>query len=381
MHDAPRTLVVFSGGGTGGHLYPALALADALVRVRPDVRPFFIGASRGVEADILPRRRAEHALLPVEGFPRGGGLAGLRALPRLGVSLLRVADLFQALRPEAVVVTGGYAGGPAGMVAGLQRIPLVLQEQNAVPGVTTRLLSLWARRVHVAFPEAVAHMPALARKRAVVSGNPVRPAATVDQSRARAVFGLPTGGLILLVVGGSQGSAALNRTVLDALLRVHRGELSRPEGLSLLWSTGPRHHADVAAGLAAAGAPEWVKAVPYIHDMDQALAAADVAVSRSGAMATAELLNQGLPAILVPLPTAAADHQARNAEALAAAGAAVMAPEEGLTGGALWAHVERLTADDHLRARMGRAALERACPQAASDIAEDIARLLPRRAA
>lgn len=376
-----RTPVVFSGGGTGGHLYPALALADALVALRPDVRPFFVGAARGVEADILPRRGAEHALLPVEGFPRGGGLAGLRALPRLGVSLLAVADLFQSLRPEAVVVTGGYAGGPAGIVAGVQGVPLVLQEQNAVPGVTTRLLSLWAAQVHVAFPEAVDRLPSLARRRAHLSGNPVRPVAALDRGGARSAFGLPTEGPVALVVGGSQGSVALNRTLMEAVEGVGAGLLSRPEGLSVLWSTGPRHHQGVATSLAAAGNPAWVRAVPYIHDMEAALAAADLAVSRAGAMATAELLNHGLPAVLVPLPTAAADHQARNAEALARAGAAVVAPEAGLSGAGLWGHMTALMVDPGALARMGEAARRLARPAAAAEIAAHIARLLPRWAA
>lgn len=380
MHDPARTVVVFSGGGTGGHLYPALALADALVALRPDVRPYFVGATRGVEARILPDLGREHLLLPVEGFQRGAGLGGLRALPVLGVSLLRTLDLFQALRPEAVVVTGGYAGGPAGMVAGVLGTPLVLQEQNAVPGVTTRLLSRWAAQVHVAFPEALAALPAGARRRATLSGNPVRPTSRVGRAGARAAFALPQDGPVALVVGGSQGSVALNRVVLEAVRGVVEGELARPSDLTLLWSTGSRHHEGIAAELAALGAPAWVSAVPYIHDMPAALTAADLAVSRAGAMATAELLNHGLPSILVPLPTAAADHQSRNAEALADAGAAVVLPEAGLTGAALWGRVAELCAQDELRGRMGEAALLRARPSAAADIALSIAALLPRGA-
>ncbi|MDP2955786.1 MAG: undecaprenyldiphospho-muramoylpentapeptide beta-N-acetylglucosaminyltransferase [Longimicrobiales bacterium] len=381
MHDQARTRVIFSGGGTGGHLYPALALADALVELRPDVRPFFVGASRGVEADILPARGAEHALLPVEGFARTGALAGARALPRLAVSLLRVADLFRALRPEAVVVTGGYAGGPAGIVAGLQRTPLVLQEQNAVPGVTTRLLSRWADQIHVAFPEALGRLPRRARAHAMVSGNPVRRVPDVDPTRARAAFGLPAEGLTLLVVGGSQGSRALNRALLEAVRQVQDGRLPRAEGLTVLWSTGPLHHGEVSDELTHAGAPAWVRAVPYIHDMPSALVAADLALSRAGAMATAELLNHGLPAILVPLPTAAADHQTRNAAALAAAGAAVVVPEAGLDGASLWGHVMRVSGDAALRAAMTAAAAARARPHAAQEIAAHIASLLPGRAA
>ena len=381
MSSSSPVLVVFSGGGTGGHLYPAMALADALVALRPDVHPFFVGASRGVEADILPRRGADHVLLPVEGFARGRGLAALGALPRLGASLMQVAELFQRLRPQAVVVTGGYAGGPAGIVAGMQRVPLVLQEQNAVPGVTTRLLSRWARQIHVAFPEAADRIPAVARGKVRISGNPIRELQAVDGHQARVAFGLPAEGLVVLVVGGSQGSVALNRTVLGALEGVARGDFRRPESLCVLWSTGPRHHPQVADALAGLGSPAWVRAVPYIHDMEAALAVADLAVSRAGAMATAELLNHGVPAILVPLPTAAADHQTRNALALAAAGAAVVAPEDGLSGGALWRQVERLAGDEDTRAAMADAARSRAHPHAAREIAGEIAHLLPRRAA
>lgn len=279
------------------------------------------------------------------------------------------------------MVTGGYAGGPAGIVAGIQRVPLVLQEQNAVPGVTTRLLSRWARQIHVAFPEAQGRLPRTARARVSMSGNPVRPAGSRSAAEARAAFGLPSAGLILLVVGGSQGAVALNRTLLDAVAAVARGELDRPDGLSVLWSTGPRHHDAVMTALAEAGMPGWVHAVPYIHDMPSALAAADLAVSRAGAMATAELLIHGLPAILVPLPTAAADHQTKNAEALAEAGAALVASEAGLTGAGLWTHVTRLAGDTARRQEMAAAALERGRPNAAAEIAAHIADLLPGRAA
>lgn len=376
MHETRRPVVVFSGGGTGGHLYPALALADALVEARPDTRVYFIGASRGVEAHILPARDVEHALLPVEGFQRGKGLAGLRALPALAPSLVRVLGLLRSIQAELVVVTGGYAGGPAGIGAGILGIPLALQEQNAVPGVTTRLLSRWAHQVHVAFPEAVARLPRSVRNRVRITGNPVRPAPSIDAAGARTAFGVPADGTVLLAVGGSQGSAALNRVLMEAVEGVERGALSRTPELLLLWSTGPRHHARVTAALEAVGSPSWVLALPYIDDMPAALTAADVAVSRAGAMSTAELLNHGLPSILVPLPTAAADHQTRNAEALAAAGAALVLPEAGLTGAALWARLVGLVADDAARARMSAAARARAYPSAATEIASDLLDLL-----
>jgi UDP-N-acetylglucosamine--N-acetylmuramyl-(pentapeptide) pyrophosphoryl-undecaprenol N-acetylglucosamine transferase len=377
VHDHTRPVVVFAGGGTGGHLYPALALADELGRLRPDVRAFFVGATRGVEARVLPSLGVEHELLPVEGIARGSRLGALRAIPAFAASLLRMAELLQRLRPAVVVVTGGYAAAPAGIAAGVARIPVVVQEQNAVPGVTSRMIARWARRVHVAFPEAIGKLPARATAKTELSGNPIRAAGAAPRHETRAVFDVPEGCPVMLVTGGSQGSVAVNRVVLEALEAVVSGSLDRPEGLHLLWATGPANFDGVSGGLERLGAPAWVHAVPYLDDMPSAMAAVDFAVSRAGAMSTAELLNHGLPAILIPLPTAASNHQAHNAESLAAASAAVVAPEADLTGTALWAHVERLATDHELRSRMASAARGLARPNAATEIASDIARLLP----
>lgn len=377
MHEIRGPLVVFSGGGTGGHLYPALAVADALRRHRPDVRIVFVGASRGVEARVLPERGEDHLLLPVEGFHRGGGWRNWAVLPRLAGSLVRIAGALRRLRPEVVVVTGGYACGPAGLVAALLRVPLVVQEQNSMPGLTTRVLSRWASQIHVAFPEAVDRLPVGARGRAHCTGNPVRSIGEVSPENAKGRLGFAREAFVVLVVGGSQGSAALNRVVLDAVRAVVRGEALRPARLQVLWSTGPAHHDGIQVALEGLGHPDWVRAVPYIDEMPTALASADLAISRAGAMATAELLTHGLPSILVPLPTAAADHQLRNARALEGAGAALVLEEAGLTGPALWTTITDLVTDEVARLRMSRAALTRARPGAADEIALAIATLLP----
>jgi len=368
-----RVVVLFAGGGTGGHLYPALALADALTELRPDVRPVFAGASRGIEARVLPQRGLEHFLLPVRGVARGVPFwKNLGVLPALLSSLATVRTWVRTERPSAVVVTGGYAGGPAGLVAALSGTPLVLQEQNAVPGATTRVLSRWAEQVHVAYPEAGAGLPASARSVVRVSGNPIRPPVPLDPSSAREALGLAVDRPTVLVVGGSQGSQALNTATLDAV----RATDSDP-GYQLLWSTGPRHIDVVRRALEEIGSPRWVHATPYIDDMPSALAAADVAISRAGAMATSELLAWGVPAILVPLPTAAAGHQERNAEALAEAGCAIHAPQAQLEGVALDAEVRALLRDPDRRERMRAAARARAFPHAARAIASEIATLLP----
>jgi UDP-N-acetylglucosamine--N-acetylmuramyl-(pentapeptide) pyrophosphoryl-undecaprenol N-acetylglucosamine transferase len=188
VHDGP--VVVFSGGGTGGHLYPALAIADALRERRPDVRAVFVGAERGLEARVLPARGEEHTLLPVRGIDRAARLGNWRAVTGLAVGIVRVLRLFARLRPEAVVVTGGYAGAAAGIGAGLMGIPLVLQEQNSWPGQVTKLLTRWSARVHVAYPEAIPRLP-IVPGRVLVTGNPVRSAPPEGRSRARAAFDLP----------------------------------------------------------------------------------------------------------------------------------------------------------------------------------------------
>ena len=368
------SVVVFSGGGTGGHFYPALALARALTALRPDTRPFFVGSRRGVEARVLPDCGLDYALVEVEGLDRRHLWNNALVMQSLLGSVLEVFETFRRLRPELVVVTGGYACAPSGLVAACMGIPLALQEQNSLPGVTTRLLSCHAAQIHLAWPEARHAIPRRARDRVMVSGNPVRPPEEIGRGEARGRFGLAAKGRVALVVGGSQGSAVLNRRIVEAV----RGTLERPEDFQLLWASGPAHFSDMSRELAEAGSPEWVRLVPYIHDMPGALAAADLAVSRAGAMATSEFLVHGLPAILLPLPTAAEDHQTRNAQALAEAGVAVHLPEAGTDARALWAAMVDLAGDDRRVASMARAARGRARPDAAANIAAALNELLPR---
>lgn len=362
---------MFSGGGTGGHLYPALALAEAVRGERPELRVVFLGAERGVEARVLPERGEEHRLLPIRGVARGGGLRANLGVPwALLRSLGGTLRWFRDLHPELVVVTGGYAGAPAGAAAVALGIPLALQEQNAVPGVTTRLLARWARAVHVAYPEAVDRLPAPVRSRTRVSGNPVRPPSPRGRAEARRALGLDPARPTLLVVGGSQGSLALNRGVTEMVAAA-----GADPGFQLLWSTGPRHEAAVSQALGSR--PAWVHLRGYIHDIPAALEAAELAVSRAGAMATSEFLAWGLPAVLVPLPTAAADHQTRNARALEEAGCAVHLPEAELTGPALLERVRTLMGDEAARSAMAERARGRGRPHAAREIALDLLTLLP----
>ena len=377
MHE--RSVAVFAGGGTGGHLYPALALADELVRQRPGTRPYFLGARRGIEARVLPERKLEHSLLPVRGIHRGEILSNLGVPWALVRSVAVTVNLLRRLKPELVVVTGGYAGAPAGLAAAVVGIPLVLQEQNAWPGATTRLLSRWAGQVHLAFPEASAQLPSGAQAVVHVSGCPIRPLPEQRPERGAvcARFGLDPELKVLLVVGGSQGSAALNDLMQGSVRQMMTGGASALDGWQLLWATGPVNHADVEGALSVIGGPARVRTIPYIEDIPSALSVTDLAVSRAGAMTTTELLAWGVPAILVPLPTAAANHQEFNAQALHESGAAVHLPQADLTAEALWRAVVGLAEDEDRLGRMSRAARARSYPGATAAIVTEMIRLLP----
>jgi len=366
-----------AGGGTGGHLYPALALGAALQQRDPALRVHYVGARRGVEARVLPAQNVEHTLLPIRGFDRGRFWSNWRLIPAIAGTVGSLARLFRRLRPSLVVGTGGYASAPAGVWAVLTNVPVAVQEQNSHPGFTTRLLSRWARQVHLGFPEA-ARMLRPGRETEVFSlGNPIRPPdTTIDAAAARARFGLARDAVVLLVVGGSQGARAVNEALMRALEDVAAGLLpDRAPRLEILWATGPNHIDGIRTRLEPLGL-EWVRAVGYIDAMPDALAATDIAVSRAGAMATAELLAWGRPMLLVPLPTAAADHQTHNARALEQAGAAVMLVEKDLTPERLWQEILALAGDAARRESMERAARERARPNAAREIADHLYRLI-----
>jgi UDP-N-acetylglucosamine--N-acetylmuramyl-(pentapeptide) pyrophosphoryl-undecaprenol N-acetylglucosamine transferase len=368
--------VIFAGGGTGGHLYPALALGAALQTRDPDLSMHYVGARRGVEAHVLPAQNVRHTLLPLQPIRRDRIWENWRLVPGMVGTAYGLAKLFRELRPSLVVGTGGYASGPACMWGVLNGVPVAVQEQNSHPGFTTRMLARWARQVHLGFPEASIMLKPGRRTVIHALGNPIRPPLELDRTAMRALFGLQPDAVALLVVGGSQGSRAVNEALLGALQKVARGELPpRPQQLEIIWATGPKHIDSVNERLLPLGL-HWVHAQGYIEGMPAALAASDVAVSRAGAMATAELLAWGRPMLLVPLPTAAADHQTHNARALERAGAAVMLREAELTPERLWQDVISLTGDTDRRASMQRAALARAQPDAARDIADHLYKLI-----
>jgi UDP-N-acetylglucosamine--N-acetylmuramyl-(pentapeptide) pyrophosphoryl-undecaprenol N-acetylglucosamine transferase len=361
--------VLFAGGGTGGHLYPGLAIARALVRSRPDAMPFFVGALRGIERDVLPTTEFPHALLDLHPLYRGRPWRNWKTAASAIGSWRRLGALVANERPAVIVGTGGYASGLALAYAKVHRIPYVLQEQNSYPGLTMRVFARWAREVYLGYPEAERHLSGSSETTMLDTGNPIEPPPSPrpDRALARRGWGLPEhGGRVLLVFGGSQGARAINESVAG-WLRAGR----RPPDLFVIWATGKATYEQFAPL-----ASEGVRVRPYIAPMRDAYAATDLAIARAGAMGTAEMCAWEIPALLVPLPTAAADHQTVNARALAAAGAALHIRQAELTAEKLDDTVRGLLADPAWLERLATGARARARPNAAAEIAQRIAGLV-----
>ncbi len=343
--------VLIMAGGTGGHIFPGLAVAEALAAAGVPV--VWLGAAGGLETRLVPARGIALETVPVTGL-RGKGLAArLRAPLMLLRAFAASLGVLRRVRPRSVLALGGYVAGPGGVAAWLLRRPLVVHEQNALAGFTNRVLARLARRVLVGFADAL--------PRAERVGNPVRAAIAAlppPDVRWTARAGRPR----LLVLGGSQGARALNRALPLALARL--APTQRPE---VLHQCGAHGVDDTRAAYAAAAVA--ARAEPFIDDMAAAYAWADLAVCRAGALTIAELAAAGLGAILVPFPYAVDDHQTRNAEALMAAGAAECVPEHDLDPARLADRLGDLLGDRARLLAMATAARTQARPDAAAAIA------------
>lgn len=372
--------VVVSGGGTGGHIYPALAIAESLRRRMPEIELLYIGGTSGMEAEIVPERgvpfqavtaRKLRAPLSLETFAVAASLTR-------GYCEARVA--LRGFCADVVAVTGGYVAAATALAASRLGIPVLVHEGNAVPGRTNRLLARIARRICVTFPETAACFPS---ERTVVTGLPLRhdivapPAVTPAIARSR-FPGLDSDRFTLLVVGGSQGARALNRVTLraaPALLQY---------GVQILHQTGARNLTEVTEAARAGGLMGQAGYAPVAYldamQMPFALRAADLLLCRGGVSTLAEGQRNALPMLVVPLPSAHADHQTANAKALAKSGAALLRPESALTPETLVQDVLALRRDVSARMELAKAARQLSYPDAADAVADEIFELARRRA-
>ena len=358
--------ILIAGGGTGGHLTPALALADAFRKARPELEVMLVGAERGIEAQVLPRHPYPFTLLPLHPIYRHAWWKNLQ-WPVLAVSLWRkIGALLAETHPVLVVGTGGYASGPVVYHAQRSGIPTAIQESDAFPGIATRWLAGNARQIHLGFPEARERIRPGPETQVFAFGNPIKPPEPGDRGAAVRDLGLDPDRPTVLVFGGGQGARAINYAVAGALEHGHL------EGVNLIWGTGSANFGE----LSGYAKPGRVVAQGYFDPMTPVYRAADLVVSRAGAVTIAEVCAWGKASVLIPLPTAAANHQVENARALASAGAAVMLEESGLTPQSLARTIGDLVADAGRRESLAAAARGRGHPNSSQEVVSQLLTLI-----
>jgi UDP-N-acetylglucosamine--N-acetylmuramyl-(pentapeptide) pyrophosphoryl-undecaprenol N-acetylglucosamine transferase len=356
---------ILAGGGTSGHVNPALAIADQLKQDHPDTEIRFLGTARGIERDVVGRSGYPFEAIRARPLPYRLSPKLFRALFDYLAGRRQCRHLMQAFRPHAVIGTGGYVCSPVVAAAASLGIPVLLHEQNAYPGRSNRLMARRSQVVCTSFPGTEKWFAP--GTRVVLTGNPVR-AVFFRQTRAQArqALAIAPEQMLVLVLGGSLGARTINRAVLG-LADVMRQPEDWPDGLpQIILAAGKRDYADVCAQ--AEGLTAWLTVRDYIHDIHVVMAAADLILCRSGANTCSELAALGLPSILVPYPHAAGDHQTYNARAFQDAGAALLCPDDQLTATYLAERLRELLADPSRRFAMGQAAATLARPDAAVDI-------------
>jgi len=359
--------VIIAGGGTGGHLFPGLAMAEEFKRRNAGTEVIFVGTEHGIEARIIPREGYPIRFLRSEGLVGISLIKKLKAGVKLFLSVLDSYGILKSVAPDIVIGVGGYASGAIVLLAGLRSIPTMIHEQNSVPGLTNRLLGKVVKRICVTYHESMMSFP---MDRTLLTGNPIRSRILKgDRDSACKLFSLDKDMFTVFVFGGSLGARSINRVMVEALN--HLTDLK--DKIQFLHQTGDKDFEDMREAYRKAGVKGTV--APFIYQMAEAYAAADVVVSRAGATTLAEITALGKPAILIPYPYAAGRHQEFNALKLREMGAAYMITENELKAGTLAAGIREIYANEALRDEMKKASTGLGRPDACSkivDIAESL---------
>ncbi len=368
MHKSKPYRILIGGGGTGGHVFPAIAIADAVKERDPATEFLFVGALGKLEMEKVPEAGYDIEGLPVAGFQRRLTLKNLSFFYKLWVSMQRSRRIIRSFRPDVAVGVGGYASGPIIKAAARRGVAILLQEQNSYAGVTNRLLARSAGIICVAYEQMDRYFPA---ERIVITGNPVRKQ-LVDLKKvskeSQKEFKLEEGRKTCLVVGGSLGARTLNRSFLGGLDKLDRKDLQ------VLWQCGRYYYAQVEQEVKESGL-KYIRILPFIARMDLAYEAADIIVSRAGALSISELCLVGKPVILVPSPNVAEDHQTHNAEALVRKTAALMVSDSEAEE-KLLDQMLGLLEDDKLRKELSINIKQLGLPDASQRIADEVFNLL-----
>jgi UDP-N-acetylglucosamine--N-acetylmuramyl-(pentapeptide) pyrophosphoryl-undecaprenol N-acetylglucosamine transferase len=353
--------LLIAGGGTGGHLFPGVALVEELRARDPDAEVLFVGTARGIEARVVPQLGYPLRLIDASGLKTVGALGALRGLFKVPRALWQSRKILAEFRPDVVVGVGGYASGPVVLAAWLRRIPTAILEQNSIPGLTNKILGKIARVVFLAFEGTKQFFPA---SRIVMSGNPIR-------AKLRATAPIPGDRFHIFCFGGSLGAKAVNALVIDAAALLAERKID----FRLVHQTGKEDKAAVVARYQDMGLADRVDVRDFIDDMGAEYARADLVVARAGATTVAELTAIGRPALLIPYPFAADNHQEKNALALAAAGAALVFKQADLTAAKLAETLADLANDRSRLDAMASAMKALGRPDAAKDVVDRLAGL------
>jgi UDP-N-acetylglucosamine--N-acetylmuramyl-(pentapeptide) pyrophosphoryl-undecaprenol N-acetylglucosamine transferase len=367
--------VIFAGGGTGGHIYPAVTLAKEFVDRDPKTEILFVGGKKGLESDIIPREGFNLVTLELAGIPRRVSPEIFRSIWLAGKGVMDTFKIIREFHPNLVVGTGGYVCGPMVLAASLSKIPTAIQEQNAFPGLTNRMLGKVVDRVILGYSEAGRYFK---EKKIRVLGNPIRTTefAKVNRSDAEKALGLKPGGTNLLVFGGSQSARKIN----EAFMPLLPGLLSRYPQLQIMLMTGQKDYDKMLKAVADlnldSSSAKRIHLAPYFYNIAQVYAATDLVLARAGALSLAEITCFGIPAILVPYPFATNNHQEYNARVLEKNGAATVILETELTSEKLNRDLESLLTSSEKRSAMAEASRALSRPQATAEIVSELLKLL-----
>ncbi|MBI5640963.1 MAG: undecaprenyldiphospho-muramoylpentapeptide beta-N-acetylglucosaminyltransferase [Nitrospirae bacterium] len=354
--------VLIAGGGTGGHLFPGLALAEEFKRRDEGTEVLFVGTEHGIEAKIIPREGYPISFLRAEGFVGLSPSRKLKAAAKVILSVMDSYKILRSVRPDIVIGVGGYASGAIVLIAGLKSIPTMVHEQNSVPGLTNKILGKFVKSVCVTYPESISSFP---HGKTSLTGNPIRSKILKgDRDAACRLFSLDRDMFTVFIFGGSSGARSINRTMVDALN--HLTDLK--ENIQFLHQTGDRDYENIREAYRKAGVKGTI--APFIYQMAEAYAAADIVISRAGATTLAEVTALGKPVILIPYPFAAGRHQEYNAMKLREMGAAQMIGDSEMRGETLAGSIRELYRNRPLREEMIRASRGLGKPDACSRIVD-----------
>ena len=354
--------VLIAGGGTGGHLYPAIAIGESMHAKYPDIKVHYIGSKFGIEATVLPVKALPHTLLPIRGLQRGYSLQSFSRnllLPWHLYNSMRIArKAIKQLEPDIIVGTGGYASAIPLKLSVKRNIPIVLQEQNSHPGITTKYFAEKAKQICIAFEAAKDEL----NGNTILTGNPIR--ANIqngDRKKGGLLFDLNSDQKTIFLFGGSQGSAFLNKIMNECI------SMFESEKIQILWQTGQSQYEQFKHLNSSI-----IKVRPFIHNMPEAYAISDIIISRAGALTLSEITACGKPSILVPFPHSAGDHQTKNAKSVVKAKAALLLPEKELTARKLFRSAIGILYDDNKLESMSNNSRKLGVPDATNKIIDQI---------